>query len=105
MTVEHRAMSDREHVEVKTACEPSAGVVCDETRLFPEAPNPRYFGTGSYVSGGPIAEGNYALPDPNPRGGYGCFEDAGGYGSTKLLGEGNSSPACESGEDGPQQGR
>lgn len=59
----------------------------DEARLFTGARSPRLFGEGSYGTGGPTAEGHYAMPDPNPQGGYGSFDDAGGYGSTELLGE------------------
>ena len=59
----------------------------DERELFPPPAEPRYFGTGSYGTGGPIGEGNYALGEVNPRGGYGTFTDAGGPGSTALLGE------------------
>lgn len=54
--------------------------------LFPSAPGARLFGEGSYLTGGSPAEGNYAPPDPNPLGGYGSFDDAGGVGSTELLG-------------------
>ncbi|MGH8261141.1 MAG: hypothetical protein ACREUG_15775, partial [Steroidobacteraceae bacterium] len=78
------------------------GATCDEAQLFPEAPRPRYFGEGSYVSGGPTAEGNYALPDPNPRGGYGCFDDAGGVGSTRLLGE-SGIAGCEPKKEPPDR--
>lgn len=59
----------------------------DEASLFAGGTGPRLFGEGSYLTGGSPAEGNYALPDPNPRGGYGSFSDAGGFGSPKLLGE------------------
>ena len=59
----------------------------DEAQLFSGGESPRLFGEGSYMTGGSTAEGHYALPDANPRGGYGSFDDAGGYGSTKLLGE------------------
>jgi|GEM_PF-6700788 len=55
--------------------------------LFAGGPGPRLFGEGSYLTGGSPAEGNYAPPDSNPRGGYGSFGDAGGFGSTELLGE------------------
>ena len=85
-------MSDYEktgttRTEPKRADAANSEVSCEETKLFPDVPAPRYFGEGSYTSGGPVSEGNYALPDPNPRGGYGCFDDAGGIGSTELLGE------------------
>jgi hypothetical protein len=65
---------------------------CDEASLFAVGQGPRLFGEGSYLTGGSTAEGNYALPDSNPRGGYGSFSDAGGFGSPQLLGE--TEPAC-----------
>ena len=91
-------MSDYEHTGTTPTGPQREGianseVTCGEGELFPEVRRPRYFGEGSYTSGGSVSEGNYALPDPNPRGGYGCFDDAGGVGSTELLGE-----HCEHGE-------
>jgi hypothetical protein len=59
----------------------------DEAEIFPPPVGPRYFGTGSYRTGGSNAEGNYGLGEVNPRGGYGSFTDAGGPGATTLLGE------------------
>jgi len=58
----------------------------DSTKLFPPPIEPRFFGTGDYDSGGPHT-GNYALGETNPQGGYGSFTDAGGPGSTALLGQ------------------
>jgi len=58
-----------------------------EAELFPPGVEPQYFGTGSYISGGSNAEGNYGLGDTNPRGGYGTFQVAGGYGAAQLYGE------------------
>lgn len=69
----------------RSACAP--GEVCDEAELFSGGPGPRLFGEGSYSTGGSVAEGHYALPDANPHGGYGSFGDAGGLGSSELLGE------------------
>jgi hypothetical protein len=53
--------------------------------LFPPPVEPRFFGMGNYDSGG-THTGNYALGEINRRGGYGAFTDAGGPGSTLLLG-------------------
>jgi hypothetical protein len=55
----------------------------DETELFPPSGETSYFGTGSYSTGG----WNLARGDINPRGGYGSFTDAGGFGATRLYGE------------------
>jgi hypothetical protein len=58
-----------------------------ESDLFPSTTAPRYFGTGSYGTGGSTTEGNDGIGDLNPLGGYGTFTDAGGPGSPTLYGE------------------
>jgi hypothetical protein len=75
-----------------------------ETELFPPPAEPRYFGTGSYATGGSTTEGNYAIRDLNPLGGYGSFTDAGGPGSTTLLGEEEHEPepSKSAGEKAPK---
>jgi hypothetical protein len=56
----------------------------DETELFPPASEPSYFGTGSYGTGGWNVG---RIGEINPRGGYGSFTDAGGFGANTLYGE------------------
>ena len=63
-----------------------------ESDLFPAADAPRYFGTGSYGTGGSTNEGNDGIGDLNPLGGYGSFTDAGGPGSPTLYGEETPTP-------------
>ncbi|HTV51734.1 MAG TPA: hypothetical protein VME21_11110, partial [Steroidobacteraceae bacterium] len=58
-----------------------------ESSLFPAGSGPRYFGTGSYATGGSNAEGNDGIGQLNSRGGYGSFTDAGGPGASTLYGE------------------
>ena len=55
-----------------------------EAELFPQEPEPRYFGTGGYLTGGSVAEGNYAPPEPNLGADYDSFDDAGPLGGAPL---------------------
>jgi hypothetical protein len=61
----------------------------DETEIFKGGPGSRLFGEGYAPSGGPVAQGNYADPDANSHTGTGTFNDAGGPGSSQLLGDEN----------------
>ncbi len=63
-----------------------AGELRHTAELFARPRQPRFFGVGDYDSGGPHT-GNADLGELNPQGGYGSFTDAGGPGSTALLGE------------------
>jgi hypothetical protein len=74
----------------------------EESELFAPPAGPRYFGTGSYEGGG-THTGSYALGDVNRQGGYGTFTDAGGPGSTELLGEEPEEGEEPSAEDEPER--
>lgn len=60
----------------------------DEEELFGAGRGPNIFGEGEYGSGGAANQGNYELRDRNPQGAVGSFDDAGGFGGTRLLGGG-----------------
>ena len=79
--------------------------ITHESDLFPAEVGPRYFGTGRYGTGGSNAEGNDGIGDPNPRGGYGSFTDAGGRGASTLYGEEAPIDVHEADDDcGPSTG-
>ncbi len=59
----------------------------EEAERFGAGRGPRYFGTGSYRIGGSNFEGGYGLEPWDPRGQYGDFDQAGGYGKSALYGQ------------------
>lgn len=65
----------------------TADPIPDEQALFFNDSGPRLFGEGSYTEGGSNEEGNFEGREASPHGGLGSFDDAGGFGSTQLLGE------------------
>jgi hypothetical protein len=73
----------------------SSDSIPDELALFDTGPGPRLFGEGSYAEGGSNEEGNFLARTANPHGSIGSFDDAGGPGSTQLLGQRHSHEAAQ----------